>query len=71
MGSYHDYADRDIVPMEACSLLLGRPWQYDMYSLHHGRTNNYSLMFKGKKIIIHPMTPDQIVKDDIARAKHH
>jgi hypothetical protein len=26
-------------------------------------------MFKGKKIILHPMTPEQIVKSDIARAK--
>jgi hypothetical protein len=69
MGSYHDYADCDVVPMEACSLLLGRPWKYDTDSLHHGRTNNYSLMFKGKKIILHPMTPEQIVKSDIARAK--
>jgi hypothetical protein len=25
-------------------------------------------MFKGQKIIIHPMTPDQIIKDDLARA---
>jgi hypothetical protein len=69
MGSYHDYADCDVVPMEACSLLLGRPWQYDTDSLHHGRTNHYSLMFKGKKIIPHPMSPEQIVKVDIARAK--
>jgi hypothetical protein len=23
---YSDYADCDVVPMEACSLLLGRPW---------------------------------------------
>jgi hypothetical protein len=69
MGSYHDYADCDIVPMEACSLLLDRPWQYDMDSLHHGHTNHYSLMFKGKKIILHPMSPEQIVKADIARSK--
>jgi hypothetical protein len=54
--------------MEACSLLLRRPWQYDTDSLHHGRSNHYSLMFKGQKIIIHPMTPEQIVKDDLARA---
>jgi hypothetical protein len=26
-------------------------------------------MFKGKKIILHPMTPEQIVKADIAKAK--
>jgi hypothetical protein len=25
IGSYHDYADFDVVPMQACSLLLGRP----------------------------------------------
>jgi hypothetical protein len=68
IGAYSDYVDCDVVPMEACSLLLGRPWQYDTDSLHHGRSNNYSLMFKGQKIIIHPMTPEQIVKDDLARA---
>jgi hypothetical protein len=45
MGSYHDYADCNVVPMEACSLLLGRPWQYDTDSLHHGHTNHYSLMW--------------------------
>ncbi|WVZ52124.1 hypothetical protein U9M48_003214 [Paspalum notatum var. saurae] len=68
LGSYSDYVDCDVVPMEACSLLLGRPWQYDTDSLHHGRSNHYSFMFKGRKIIIHPMTPDQILKDDLARA---
>ncbi|WVZ97508.1 hypothetical protein U9M48_043035 [Paspalum notatum var. saurae] len=68
LGSYSDYVDCDVVPMEACSLLLGRPWQYDTDSLHHGRSNHYSFMFKGQKIIIHPMTPEQIVQDDLARA---
>jgi transposase InsO family protein len=68
LGAYSDYADCDVVPMEACSLLLGRPWQYDTDCLHHGRSNHYSFMFKGQKIIIHPMTPDQIFQDDLARA---
>jgi hypothetical protein len=67
-GGCNNYADCDVIPMEACSLLLGRPWQYDNDSLHHGRLNHYSFMFKGQKIIIHPMTPDQIIKDDLARA---
>jgi hypothetical protein len=68
LGSYSDYVDCDVIPMEACSLLLGRPWQYDTDSLHHGRSNHYSFMFKGQKIVIHPMTPDQILKDDLSRA---
>jgi hypothetical protein len=53
LGCYSDYADCDVIPVEACSLLLGRPWQYDTDSLHHGRSNHYSFMFKGQKIIIH------------------
>ncbi|XP_062227319.1 uncharacterized protein LOC133925396 [Phragmites australis] len=46
----------------------GRPWQYDTDCEHHGRTNQYSLIFNGKKIVLHPMTPEQIVKDELARA---
>jgi hypothetical protein len=26
IGSYHDSIDCDVVPMQACSMLLGRPW---------------------------------------------
>jgi hypothetical protein len=35
VGSYTDYADFDVVPMEACSLLLERPWEYDKDVAHH------------------------------------
>ena len=68
IGTYADFVDCDVVPMQACSLLLGRPWQYDRESVHHGRTNQYSLMHDGKKIGLKPMTPEQILKDDLARA---
>ena len=27
IGAYADFADCDVVPMQACSLLLGRPWE--------------------------------------------
>src|SRR6266480_7017177 len=54
--------------MQACSLLLGRPWQYDRDAVHHGRTNTYSLMHDGKKIGLKPMTPEHILKDDLSRA---
>src|SRR4051812_49610386 len=54
--------------MQACSLLLGRPWQFDRESVHNGKTNHYSLMHNGKKIGLKPMTPEQILKDDLARA---
>ena len=50
--------------MQACSLLLGRPWEYDTVALHHARTNTYALLHKGKKIILLPLTSAEIVKHD-------
>jgi hypothetical protein len=63
IGSYSDSANCDVVPMQACSLLLGRPWEYDIDALHHGRSNKYTL-HKGKKITLLPMTPAEILHDD-------
>ena len=57
-------ADFDVVPMQACSLLLGHSWDYDTDALLHGRTNTYSLLHKGKKIVLLPLTPAEIVKQD-------
>jgi len=54
--------------MEACSLLLGRPWEFDNDDIHHGRNNTYNFMHKGKKITMVPMTPTEIVQADRERA---
>jgi hypothetical protein len=29
IGSYRDVVECDVVPMQACPILLGRPWQFD------------------------------------------
>ena len=68
IGTYSDFVDCDVVPMQACSLLLGRPWQFDKESIHNGKTNQYTLVHNGKKIGLTPMTPENILKDDLARA---
>jgi hypothetical protein len=36
IGPYHDVVECDVVPMQACHILLGRPWQFDKDSMHHG-----------------------------------
>jgi hypothetical protein len=66
--SYFDYADYDVVPMEACSLLLGHPWEFYSDAIHHGRSNTYTFMHKGKKITMVPMIPAEIVQSDRERA---
>lgn len=55
--------------MQACSLLLGRPWEFDTDATHHGRSNKYSLMQK-KKITLLPLTPAEIVKCEQKIAKN-
>ncbi|XP_058180117.1 uncharacterized protein LOC131298658 [Rhododendron vialii] len=40
--------------MDACHLLLGRPWQYDRNALHKGKKNTYSFMFGSTKIVLVP-----------------
>ena len=60
IGPYHDYANFDVVPMQACSLLLDRPWEYDTDDVHHGRSNTYSFMHNSKKIVLLHLTPAEI-----------
>jgi hypothetical protein len=69
IGTYHDYADCNVVPMQACSFLLGHPWEFDTDAIHHGRSNKYTLMHNGKKITFLPLTPNENVQCDRAIAK--
>ena len=68
IGSYSDSVDCDVVPMQACSLLLGRPWEHDNDATHHGRSNKYIFVHKGKKYTLLPLTPAEIVQAEKERA---
>jgi hypothetical protein len=48
-------------------LLLGRPWQYDLLAQHYGRTNQYTIKWKGKDLVLRPMTPQQIMAEHIQK----
>jgi len=63
IGEYVDIVECDVAPMTVCHMLLGRPWQYDRYTQHCGRTNQYTLDLKGKKFVLKPMTPRQIMAE--------
>ncbi|KAH9663456.1 Endonuclease [Citrus sinensis] len=51
---YKDKIWCDVVAMDACHLLLGRPWQYDRNVVHDGKRNTYSFMFNNTKIVLLP-----------------
>ena len=52
----------DVVPMSACHILLGRPWQFHRHVLHDGFKNAYSLVIDKEKIVLNPLPPNQIHK---------
>jgi hypothetical protein len=57
-NKYEDKAWCDVVAMDACHLLLGRPWQYDRNAHHDGRKNTYSFLVDNVKLILLPNLGD-------------
>ncbi|KAK9045771.1 hypothetical protein V6N11_051679 [Hibiscus sabdariffa] len=70
IGKYKDEVVCDVVSMDACHILLGRPWQYDKGTTHDGISNRYSFMHAGKKITLAPLTPNQVQEDQIRLRKN-
>lgn len=60
VGNYQDEALCDVILMQICHLLLGRPWQFDKSTKHNGRTNKYSLEHGGRKFTLLPLSPSQV-----------
>jgi hypothetical protein len=48
IGGYKDEILCDVIPMDVCHLLLGRPWKYDRNVIHDGRKNTYTLEKNGR-----------------------
>jgi hypothetical protein len=65
VGKYEDEVLCDVVPMHACHLLLGRPWQYDRRAMHDGFTNKYSFTLNRQPITLVPLTPKQVREDQL------
>ena len=59
--TYKDVVLCDIIPMNVCHILLGRPRQYDRKIVHDGRKNTYSLEKDGRN---HTLLP---LKDEAAQ----
>ena len=56
MCKYKDKIVCDVMPMDVCHILLGRPWQYDRGAMHDGKRNTYKF---GKDGVNHTLLPLQ------------
>jgi len=68
---YRDNVLYDVVPMSACHILLGRPWQFDRPVIHDGFKNTYALIIDKGKIVLNPLPPNQVhkIKPDVGSEK--
>jgi hypothetical protein len=55
IGGYMDEILCDVIPMDACHILLGRPWQFDRKFIHYGRKNTYTLENNGRTHMLLPI----------------
>jgi len=51
--------------METRHILLGRPWQFDKKAIPNGLTNEITLIHGSKKFKLVPLTPSQVVGDQV------
>jgi len=59
LKGYKDEVWCNVVPMDACHVLLGRPWQYDRQAIHDGRQNTYTFVKSGRRHIFWPSGEDK------------
>ncbi|XP_020691225.2 uncharacterized protein LOC110105887 [Dendrobium catenatum] len=61
----------DVVEMDVCHLILGRPWQFDVGAIYDGRANTYTLEWKGKRLRLLPHSSTVDSKKESARPALH
>ncbi|PKU77677.1 hypothetical protein MA16_Dca013469 [Dendrobium catenatum] len=50
VGNFMEQVWCDVVPIDACHLLIGRPWQFDRKTIHDRETNTYSFKHQTKNL---------------------
>lgn len=51
---YQELVKSDVLDMDACHVLLGRPWKYNKDTTFKGQDNIYSFVRQGKSIVLVP-----------------
>ena len=62
VGTYKYRIICDVIPMDVCHVLLGRPWQFDKKVVHEGRRKCYSFDKDGMRHVLLPLQESSIVE---------
>ena len=61
LGTYIDEVLCHVLDMDACYLLLRRPWKYDRRTNLDGYTNTYTLRHNGKRKVLVSLPPHKTI----------
>ena len=64
IGEYVDRILCDVTDMDACHVLLGRPWKYDVKEKHDGEANIYYITKRGINYTMKPF-PNEGKQDHV------
>ena len=67
IDKYKDKVICDIMPMDVCHILLGRPWQFDRKVVHDGKTNCYKFVKDGIKHTLVPIKEEETTRKSETR----
>nr|GEU63382.1 hypothetical protein [Tanacetum cinerariifolium] len=62
IGEYKDELMFNIVEMDACHIILGKPWVHDLKATYNDTKNTYMFRFNGVKKIIVPLLDNNDTK---------
>lgn len=63
IGSYSDNVLCDVIPLQDCHIMLGRPWQFDRNVIYDKGKNRVSFELNKRKYKLVPLTPSQVYED--------
>jgi len=65
--NYQDELWCDVIPIDECHILLGRPRMYDWKVVHNGFLNTYSFSKGGNKITLVSLAPSELSKHKLQK----
>lgn len=65
-GAYKDEVYCDLVAMDACHVLLGRPWEFDRRVIHDGFLNTYAFRFNNCSFVLKPSPPAPVLTPPVS-----
>ena len=66
---YVDEVICDVVKMDSCHLILGRPWQYDVDATYRCKDKVYVFFKNGRKIVFGPIKECNVPKPSKGEGK--